>query len=260
MIASAKMTKVERLALAGAVAPALRGAAGVTASRRVTLVGPDGNVVGYTTLLEVQKALLARHALEIEVQPDERPREIICERCGLPTKVRCLNAKRTTRCESCTFLRCADCEVDLPRNYSAPSMMARIKSGAPLRCRECAKQARARVRQPLPECADCKKTLSRTAEWQHRVRYKRTGPLRCAVCELAARPRKPTPTCARCSKELPGCARTRRGGRPLCKACYDDPAVRRETALAKMAADPSFKAKAEVNLRKGREKRQKAAG
>lgn len=98
---SGPRNKAERLALAGAVAPFLRDQSERAASRRVTRVDKDGNVVGYTTLAEVQQGLLRRHEIEIDVAPDERPREFFCQRCGLPSPMpeRGAQPKHCSRCE-----------------------------------------------------------------------------------------------------------------------------------------------------------------
>lgn len=82
-----KMSKVERLAVAGAVAPFLREGHEEASSRRVGRLDKDGNCVGYTTWAEVQRAQFARHSIEIDVQPDERPKEFLCGRCGLTDAV-----------------------------------------------------------------------------------------------------------------------------------------------------------------------------
>lgn len=67
--------KAHRLHVAGAVAPRIRSQDDRTKSRRVARVDADGKVVGWTTLGEVQKALLLAREIELEVQPDTRPKE-----------------------------------------------------------------------------------------------------------------------------------------------------------------------------------------
>lgn len=82
-----RLNKAERLAVAAAVAPSLRRADERTRQRRIARVDAEGKVTGYTTLGAVQDALLAKHAIEIDVQPGVRAKEIICETCGIPVKV-----------------------------------------------------------------------------------------------------------------------------------------------------------------------------
>lgn len=77
-----KLSKAAKLALTGAIAPILRSASVTTQKRRIAKVDKDGNVTGYTTLAEVQEALVADKALEIQVDEGVRPQEIICELCG----------------------------------------------------------------------------------------------------------------------------------------------------------------------------------
>ena len=78
----APLTKAERLAIGGAVAPIVRRAA--DAPRRVTVVGKDGKPVGETTSVEVAKAVLARSEIEFSVQPGKRPEFADCADCGSP--------------------------------------------------------------------------------------------------------------------------------------------------------------------------------
>jgi len=56
------LTKAERLAIGGAVAPIVRRRA--DAPRKVTLVDKNGQPVGVTTDVEVAKSLLARSGIE----------------------------------------------------------------------------------------------------------------------------------------------------------------------------------------------------
>lgn len=82
---SPELAKVERLAIAGEVAPVLRRRAG--APRKVTLVGKDGKPTGTTTDIEVAKSLLSRSEIEFSVQPGKRPAFVNCKTCGRPVKV-----------------------------------------------------------------------------------------------------------------------------------------------------------------------------
>lgn len=81
------MNKAQRLAVAGVVAPHLREQSDKAAKRRVARVDKDGNVVGYTTLAEVQRALLERQKIELEVIDGVRPKEIVCAQCGRADRV-----------------------------------------------------------------------------------------------------------------------------------------------------------------------------
>ena len=80
------LTKAERLAIGGAVAPAVRRQA--AAPRKVTVVDKDGRPVRETTSVEVAKAVLARSEIEFSVQEGKRPEWVTCKTCGSPVKVR----------------------------------------------------------------------------------------------------------------------------------------------------------------------------
>lgn len=118
-------SKADRLRVAGAVAPQLRGQTRRTACRRVGIVNADGVVVGYTSLADVQKALLERHRIEIDVVDGVTPSEIICEGCGVPLPYK----PRRKMCVRCRDGLCVDCENKLGSRCGR-------KKGR-LRCRTC---------------------------------------------------------------------------------------------------------------------------
>ena len=74
------LSKADRLAIGGAVAPAVRRQAG--APRVVTVVGKDGQPVRQTTAVEVAKSVLARADVEFSVQEGKRPAYVVCAMCG----------------------------------------------------------------------------------------------------------------------------------------------------------------------------------
>lgn len=76
------MNKAQRLAVACVVAPTLRALSARAALRRVAKVDKNDKVVGYTTLAEVQKALLLARSIELETQEGVRPKQVICRNCG----------------------------------------------------------------------------------------------------------------------------------------------------------------------------------
>lgn len=106
-----ELSKAERLAIGGEVAPVLRRRAG--APRKVTLVGKDGQPTGTTTDIEVAKSLLARSEIEFSVQEGKRPAFVNCKTCGRPVKVpKCGGLPKT--CRSGTY-QCA-CGAPLKGN------------------------------------------------------------------------------------------------------------------------------------------------
>lgn len=82
---TAPLSKADRLAIGGTVAPVVRRQA--EKPRVVTVVGKDGQPVRQTTHVEVAKSVLARAEIEFSVQPGKRPEFIVCEVCGRPVKV-----------------------------------------------------------------------------------------------------------------------------------------------------------------------------
>lgn len=80
----------QRLAVACAVAPSLRVLNEKAGSRRIARVDASGKVVGYTTLAEVQRALLLTQQIELAVAEGVRPQKVVCRNCG-----RLIQVKRT---------------------------------------------------------------------------------------------------------------------------------------------------------------------
>lgn len=111
------LSKAERLAIGGAVAPIVRTAR----ARRITLVDKEGKPSGATTSIEVAKSLLARCEIEFSVQPGQRPEFVTCKRCGRPVKVGD-NGRIVTRCRSRAECRGKEpARVKLPRKPSGPA-------------------------------------------------------------------------------------------------------------------------------------------
>lgn len=155
MLADEDMNKAERLAIARVVAPALRRATaeahemyGVADAkmRRVARVDADGKVVGYTTLAEVQKALLKAHAIEIETVDGARPKDVICELCGKPVKVERKSGRlpRVCRggCERQQTCATERCESVPPKWAFKPANIKR--RGGPWVCGLCTRRVAAR--------------------------------------------------------------------------------------------------------------------
>lgn len=250
-----ELTEAQRLALAAAVAPSIRRGSEVTKARRVTLYDPEtGKVTGYSTLAEVQAALLREREIELAVIDGVRPKEVVCPNCGKTIRIGPVGRLPITCIGGCD-LRCSSDEC---RNKINPQT-ARInaRQGKPNVCRKCV----CGVARPLPTCSDCAGTLTRTADWQHRIRLGSTEPLRCASCARKARKLKPRPTCS-CGKGLSRdalrSARVKSGKQPMCSDCYRGEA-RRTIVLEKMATDPVFATKVKLALKKGQGHNRKEA-
>lgn len=181
--------KAERLALAGVVAPFLRESVERTAKRRVARVDESGNVVGYTTLAEVQKALLKRHQIEIDVQPGVKAVEVPCPSCGLPIKkpkTGC-TPKRCLRCKLGNQKHCAGfngehCRVAMPAGAMTDSAISHRK-GRPWLCRSCAR----RKEKKSVSCAgyagfECTKVAGPEVLKPRSVRSRQGAAWRCKAC------------------------------------------------------------------------------
>lgn len=240
--------KAMRLAVAGAVAPHLREQHERASRRRVARVDAAGNVVAYTTLAEVQKALLEQRRIELEVVEGIKAKEFFCERCGHPTRV--ARRQRRKRCDRCTFLKCSGCDKDLPNNYSAPSMRRGDGDAICLACRK------ARTAANRAKCTQCGATMNYNSVWQYRKRWGADEPLRCGPCSREHR-KLPPPACSGCGKELARTAlaspRAKSGKPPMCRDCYRGEA-RAAIAREKHAADPTYAAKVRAALAKGWER------
>lgn len=220
-----RMNKVERLAVAGAVAPSLREGAESSSRRRVARVDAEGNVVGYTTLAEVQKAILARHQIELSVQPDSRPTHAVCARDGRLFRVpkkgntpkycekcreakcrlcgkdiasgaarkRCREGLPPGTCFACRKSRlvCVDCSSELPKGSGAPSRVA-ARAGQPPRCRRCSYKlfvGRSRADRKPPPICHCGATLSRSVLLPSKAAARGGAAPRCKSCVAKARKR-----------------------------------------------------------------------
>lgn len=130
--APTKICKVERLRLAGEIAPALRR----RVPRKVVLVDNDGNPVRDATDVDVAQGALDRIGIELSVQ-DGRPRWVCCGYCGKALSVK-QYGPCPTRCRECRtrarygelpdWSSCVDCGSPLKRKTAAR---------LPSRCRKC---------------------------------------------------------------------------------------------------------------------------
>lgn len=200
------MNKAERLALAGAVAPYFREQATAAAERRVARVDKDGKVVGYTTLAKVQQALLEKHKIEIAVQPDVRPKEIVCEKCGNPRKV--TGTRIPKLCVSCAQGFCRVCQKLLGKSKKAKKDRAtkcksctlatkrkRCPCGLPTKhrrakyCAVCwpASQVQTQSTRSMPVCCICAAPVNRQAASASSVTRRRGQPPRCRSCAQKAK-------------------------------------------------------------------------
>ena len=190
-------SKLARLGVAAIVAPSLRINADRAKRRRVGRVGADGEVVGYTTLAEVQEKVLEAAKVELAVE-GARPTVVPCAICGMPAVVRRKAKIELQRCPSCARpARCDGCGKGLVPHVARRQL--RRGPGAPLRCRACWLAARREGADLVGRgCARCGVELSRT------------------VVSYSAR-RGKLPTCRGCYRGEARREASKKGGKPRAK-------------------------------------------
>lgn len=175
--------RLEALAIASYVAPRMRSAPEAKRKRRIKRLDKDGNVVGETTIEEIQKALLAKREIEFDVQDGVRPKSIACK-CG-----RVFSPKKSGPipfcCNACRDVKCLDCHTQI--NVKAWRTGTR-------RCVPCSTKLR---RHDRPKCLDCGKELYKGAASK--------GSVRCALHSrlfIKQRAAENRPKCIECHKPL----------------------------------------------------------
>ncbi len=169
-----KMSKAERLALAGAVAPEMRRDAERLQRRKVIKYNQQTEeVTGYTTGAEALKGVLRAIGIEFDVT-GKRPKMAICTRCGKPRKVK-PNAPVPKLCLDCVTPPCVDCGTKC-----RPQAGYGVGGKKNLRCNPCAWKAR---RNRVP-CATCGKELGQAAAY--RAQHEGYTP-RCRACFFASK-------------------------------------------------------------------------
>lgn len=199
-----RWNKATRLAVAGIVAPHLRNQTGRVASRRVAKVDKDGNVVGYTTLAEVQEALLLMRQIELDVVDGVRPKEKMCRLCGRTFKVRS-GGIVPKLCSACVTPSCVVCHAPLPR------LGHTLKKRRPARCMDC----RTAQKQSRLPCVDCGGLLSKHASAPGYKSRKEGLPPRCRACTIVLNASR-VKRCADCDAKLAANTKTGR-----CRDCLN---------------------------------------
>ena len=133
------MKKVERLSVAAAVAPVLRGQAEAVKKRRIYLTSPGGEVTGVTTNEELQASMLLRARIEFDVSEGVRETHRDCALCGKPFAIEGKSNNIRT-CDGCRTrqTKCAGdgCEAVPPRLAATAREVAKRK-GRPWMCAAC---------------------------------------------------------------------------------------------------------------------------
>lgn len=164
-----KWNKVTKLAVAAEVAPVVRAQAETALTRRVARVDEDGNVLGYVTVTDLQKSLLRRHEIEIEVIQGVRPKAVLCKQCGKPVQVEVRRGRLPETCAACRNPPCVTCGVPVVKQY-----------GKSARCVDCYKKERLAKAKPKTLCIDCQKPVAGVRPSSH------DKPVRCRDCYRAS--------------------------------------------------------------------------
>ncbi len=214
------MRKIDRLRIAGEVAPAVRQGN----DRRVALVNETGEVVGYRTLGEVQQQILARSKIELSVVAAHKRPTTVCRACGRLFTVKKKN-RSAMYCPDGCETRCLDCGDPVWANHE------RYERGG-IRCKACS------VRASFCHMTDEQLKAKRQKQSKSlRARY--AGMSAEQIAEIVAPIRKPRsrdPRCSVCDAPLPynamapSCVKRRKGKPPRCSRCR---------ALGKAAGMPS---------------------
>jgi len=190
-------TKAERLVVAGAVAPALR--ASPTKHARVTVVNVEGQIVGYTTRADLQKQILARAKIELDVVEGHRPDKTVCDVCGRINVVQRIGQPRK-RCEPCrkmiwtTCGRCGRGRWNRTHTKMCPDCHREVRAERTKESPVAAEQLRRSARVALP-CAGIdgvcpKSAVSPSHAMTPKAIRRRDGrPWRCSLCSQRHRRR-----------------------------------------------------------------------
>lgn len=108
MSEDAALSKTTRLHVGAYASPRIRGKPfHKNLTRKVARVDADGKVVGYTSLSELQDAVLTRKQIELELLEGQRPKEVICTHCGHIIRVSQKGGHVPTVCRDGCDRRCS---------------------------------------------------------------------------------------------------------------------------------------------------------
>lgn len=142
------MSKAERLAIAGAIAPRMRETEELARTRRVRLYNQQtGEETGSATLADARAGILKRAGIELETRPGVRPSQVLCLSCRNLFKTR--PGPTPKYCHTCKAPKCKRCDAQLK---AAPSLKKGRRRGLCFACwRVSRKENTARSR----TCSDC---------------------------------------------------------------------------------------------------------
>lgn len=198
--------KVERLRVAGAIAPSVRKGS----ARRVALVDASGVVTGYRNLSDVQKQILERAKIELDVDAPHKLEKAVCRACGRMFEVKKKNSSGR-HCPGGCLTACVGCGKDARVYYK------RVLAGS-VRCKPCALKIVAAKRTP-EQCARASATLRKTIAAMPREMFESM------TRGLNRKPSQPRPKCSICGATMAGNTMApsvvaKRGGKPpRCRKC-----------------------------------------
>ena len=196
------LTKAERLAIGGAVAPVIRRQGG--SWRKVTLVGKDGQPVGEATATDVAMGVLARADIEFGVADSTKATHRKCP-CGVPFRIK-TNSRWCGACRK-LFGLCRSCRREVSDSTAAEAAHA----GRLPMCRRCRREKPPEPKHRPATMCGCGAEIP-FAPGRPRARCATCSQLRCVDCgePLSAgcaknrahryknRPDPPPPRCLRC--------------------------------------------------------------
>lgn len=175
-------TKAERLAIAGAIAPTIRSAEVSKRDRIVRIKDKNGNTIRTLSLIDLQKELLEKRGIEIDMGDGIRPKITICEDCGCPIFVKKSGVLRT-RCDDCGWVKCENCNKRVSMRIASNDIR---KSKITRWCKPCSVLLGRRKTKPTsPEalCVSCGERQASSVVSYHKKKHPEK-PLICKRCCL----------------------------------------------------------------------------
>lgn len=158
-------TKRDRLVTAAVIAPSVRKTE--RGKRRVTVVDKDGAAVRVADLADIQKAILERAKIELDVGEGVRPKTVFCDECGTVVRVGQRGAviKRCLKCRQKHWksAACSGCGGRIDVSY-ARKMVRR--GGTPV-CLSCSSRRLHKAHRVCRECGGGVSRWTSTRAKQH---------------------------------------------------------------------------------------------
>lgn len=203
--------KAQRLEIAAAIAPSIRGASDKALVRRFHIVkadDPTWTPISQATGKEALRGLAKLHEIEHAVAEGVRPKEIVCEVCGNLVPV-CGSGQLPKRCaETCAVFCSGGCKKKAPSSAFVPGAVRR-RQGRPWACADCTPALRKPKRKLRPaEVAESQRKRLAATTYKQRSESSRKGrigrPKRAPECH-PDRPHLARGLCAACYQAIQKC-------------------------------------------------------